>query len=187
MHFVTFEIAIKYLLLSFEGMKYQLKIMSLLIFAGLIGCQNGSVKQTEQHLPEKLVDRIQLVDLAGDIISLDSLKGKTIFLNYWATWCRPCLAEMPDMDKASKILSKENFIFLAASDEEIDKIKKFIARFDYSFQFVHSKTSVFDLDIMALPTTMVIDSKGEIVYNEVGARDWSDVKELEKLRKLAIK
>jgi len=187
MHFVTFEIAIKYLFLSFERMKNQLKIISLLIFAVLIGCQNGSVKQTEQRLPEKLVDRIQLVDLTGEIISLDSLKGKTIFLNYWATWCRPCLAEMPDMDKAAKILKDESFIFLAASDEEIDKIKKFAAKFNYSFQFVHSKTSVFDLDIMALPTTMVIDSKGDIVYNEVGARDWSNAKELENLRNLAIK
>ena len=123
----------------------------------------------------------------GEIIPLDNLKGKTIFLNYWATWCRPCLAEMPDMDKAAKILSDENFIFLAASDEEIDKIKDFAAKYDYSFQFVHSKTSVFDLDIKALPTTFIIDSKGEIVYNEVGARDWSNGKELENLRKLANK
>ena len=123
----------------------------------------------------------------GEIIPLDNLKGKTIFLNYWATWCRPCLAEMPDMDKAAKILSDENFIFLAASDEEIDKIKDFAAKYDYSFQFVHSKTSVFDLDIKALPTTFIIDSKGEIVYNEVGAKDWSNEKELENLRKLANK
>ena len=187
MHFVTFEIAIKNLFLSFERMNYQLKIMILLIFVGLTGCQNGSVKQVEQRLPEKLVDRIQLVDLEGEKISLDSLKGKTIFLNYWATWCRPCLAEMPDMDKAAKILEDENFMFLAASDEEIDKIKKFAAKFDFSFQFVHSKTSVFDLDIMALPTTMVINSKGEIVYNEVGARNWANDKELENLRNMAIK
>ena len=176
-----------YLFHSFVEMKHHLKIISLLIFIGLIGCKDGSDKQAEQKLPEKLVDRIQLVDLEGETISLEKLKGKTIFLNYWATWCRPCLAEMPDIDKAAKILGEENFIFLAASDEEIDKIKKFITKFSYSFQFVHSKTSVFDLDIMALPTTMVIDSKGEIVFNEVGARDWSNAKELESLRTLAIK
>ncbi len=167
-------------------MKHFLIIISFLISTGLIGCQSGSEKQAKQSLPEKLVDRIQLVDLEGEIITLEELKGKTIFLNYWATWCRPCLAEMPDMDKAAKILSDENFIFLAASDEEIDKIKKFAAKFSYSFRFVHSKTSVFDLDIKALPTTIIIDSKGEIIYNEVGARDWSNEKELENLRKLAM-
>ena len=112
--------------------------------------------------------------------------NRLVLVHYWATWCRPCLAEMPDMDKAAKILGEENFVFLAASDEDMDKIKKFVAVKDYSFQFVHSKTSVFDLDIMALPTTMIINTKGEIVYNEVGARDWANVKELEKLRELAI-
>ena len=89
MPFVTFEIAKTYLFLSFERMKNYLKIMGLIIFAGLIGCQNGSDDKAEESLPEKLVDRIQLLDLEGEIISLDSLKGKTIFLNYWATWCRP--------------------------------------------------------------------------------------------------
>jgi peroxiredoxin len=164
-------------------MKKSLIIYSLLLFVSLAGCQQGSNKQAKERLPEKLIDRIQLTDLDGETISLKDLKGKTIFLNYWATWCRPCLAEMPDMDKAAKILGEENFIFLAASDEDVDKIKKFAAKFNYSFQFVHSKTSVFDLDIMALPTTMVIDSKGEIVYNEVGAKDWASEKELAELRK----
>ena len=161
--------------------------LNLLFFVSLFGCQNNSKKQDGESLPEKLVDRIQLVELDGTAISLDDLKGKTIFLNYWATWCRPCLAEMPDLDRAAKILEDENFIFLAASDEEIDKIKKFASKYKYSFKFVHSKTSVFDLDIMALPTTIIIDSKGEIVYNEVGARDWASKKELEKLRSLVKK
>ena len=165
-------------------MKKNLILLTLLVFASLVGCQKSEKK--DEKLPEKLVDRIQLEDLKGETITLESLKGKTIFLNYWATWCRPCLAEMPDMDKAAKILGEENFVFLAASDEDMDKIKKFVAVKDYSFQFVHSKTSVFDLDIMALPTTMIINTKGEIVYNEVGARDWANVKELEKLRELAI-
>ena len=74
-------------------------------------------------------------------------------------------------------------VFLAASDEDIVKIQKFAFKNKYSFQFVHSKTSVFDLDIMALPTTIVIDSKGEIVYNEVGAKDWASKKVLDDLRK----
>ncbi len=166
-------------------------LTTTLALAGLIACQN-STKSTatekepaEEKLPAKLVDRIELVDLAGNVISLADFKGKTVFLNYWATWCRPCLAEMPDIDKAAKILSEEGFVFLAASDEDIEKIKKFVAKVDYSFKFVHSKTSVFDLDIAALPTTFVINKQGEVVYNEVGARDWASATELENLRKLA--
>jgi thiol-disulfide isomerase/thioredoxin len=161
---------------------------SLFLLISLFGgCQSKTEESEEKELPKELVERISLTDLEGKPLPLDSFKGKTIFLNYWATWCRPCLAEMPDLDKAAKILGEENFVFLAASDEDLEKVKKFAAKFDYSFQFVHSQTSVFDLDIMALPTTMIINSKGEIVYNEVGARDWASENELDNLRKLAQK
>jgi thiol-disulfide isomerase/thioredoxin len=169
-------------------MKRIVYIGSLFLLISLFGgCQSKTEESEEKELPKELVDRINLTDLEGKALPLDSFKGKTIFLNYWATWCRPCLAEMPDLDKAAKILGEENFVFLAASDEDLEKVKKFAAKFDYSFQFVHSKTSVFDLDIMALPTTMIINSKGEIVYNEVGARDWASENELDNLRKLAQK
>ncbi|MEN8249424.1 MAG: TlpA disulfide reductase family protein [Bacteroidota bacterium] len=140
-----------------------------------------------KDLPEKLVDRIDLVDLEGNVISMDSLKGKTVFLNYWATWCRPCIAEMPDMDKAAKELAEEDFVFLAASDEDIEKIRSFIEKYDYSFQFVHSKSSVFDLELSALPTTWVINKDGEIVYNEVGARKWDSEEGIKNLKELALK
>ena len=164
----------------------------LIISISFVSCQksaenSASDENDDQALPEKLVDRIQLLDLEGNDVPLSNFKGKTVFLNYWATWCRPCLAEMPDIDNAYKALEDENFVFLAASDEELDKIKEFVAKFDYSFQIVQSKRSVFDLDIIALPTTMIIDKDGEIIYNEVGARDWASETELDNLRKLAEK
>lgn len=173
-------------------MKKLVLAYSLAILVGIIGCQNAATDDQaddnlKENIPEKLVDRIQLVDLDGNELLLSGFKGKTIFLNYWATWCRPCLAEMPDIDQASKILEEENYVFLAASDEDLEKIKEFVTKFDYSFQIVQLKRSVFDLDIMALPTTMIIDKNGEIIYNEVGARDWASESELDNLRKLAEK
>ena len=164
---------------------------TIVILFSLVACQNNSKNEsteesaTTAELPAKLVDRIRLEDLQGNEISLADFKGKTVFLNYCATWCRPCLAEMPDIDLAAKALGEEGFIFLAASDEDLEKIRKFAAKVDYSFKFVHSKTSVFDLDIGALPTTFIINKQGEIVYNEVGARDWASNTELENLRKIA--
>ena len=167
-------------------MKYKTYLLLLLMGICLSNCQPA--KQSEEsQVPENLEDRINLVDLDGNPVDMDSLKGKTIFLNYWATWCKPCLAEMPDMDKAFKELADEDFIFLAASDENIEKIKKFVEKYDYSFTFLHSKTSVFDLELEALPTTWIINKEGKIIYNEVGARKWDSGAELEKLRKLASK
>ena len=150
----------------------------------LLSCSTKETTTTDQ-LPEKLVDRIQLVDMDGNAIDLAQYQGKTIFLNYWATWCKPCIAEMPDIDECAKILADEDFVFLAASDEKIDKISSFLQESNYSFTIVHSKRSVFDMDIMALPTTMIINKEGEIVYNEVGARKWNSEAEINKLRSYA--
>jgi len=162
-------------------------ILSLLVVGIFIlsGCSKSEQEDNSTDLPEKLVDRIELVDLEGNRIDMASFKGKTVFLNFWATWCRPCIAEMPDIDSAAKLLSEENFVFLAASDEDLAKIKEFADGLNYSFQFVRSNRSVFDMDIMALPTTFIINPKGEIVYNEVGARKWNSEAELNKLRQLA--
>jgi len=153
------------------------------IFIACSGPSNES-EQEQLPLPEKLVDRIQLVDMEGHDIDLQTYKGKTVFLNFWATWCKPCLAEMPDIDKARQLLPDSSFVFLAASDEEEDRVKKFISRYDFSFQFVRSEVSIFDLDIKALPTTMIINPDGLIVYNEVGARDWASEKQIEIFKKI---
>ena len=82
-------------------------------------------------------------------------------------------------------LTEEEFVFIAASDESADKIKDYVTTVNYSFQFVKLNRSVFDLEIMALPTTMIINKQGEIIYNEVGARKWNSETELNKLRELA--
>ena len=168
------------------------KLIQVIVIIGLLGtfsCSTTSKEKINEEvtLPEAIVDRIVLVDLEGNKLDLDEFKGKTVFLNYWATWCRPCIAEMPDIDEVAQLLGPEGFVFLAASDESMDKIKKYVAETDYTFTFVKSETSVFNLDIMALPTTMIINKNGEIIYNEVGARKWNSETEIANLRELAQK
>jgi len=165
----------------------KLVFIAFLALGSLLACTKGAKETSEKSLPLNLVDRIELVDLNGKAIPLESFKGKTVFINYWATWCRPCVAEMPSIDEAAKILADEDFVFLAASDEEIEKIGMFTTEYAYSFQFVHSKTSVFNLDIMALPTTIIINKAGKIVYNEVGAMNWASSEALQILRNVSEK
>lgn len=164
-----------------------LKILFVLGLFTITGCTSSTKEVEEVSSDENVelakIDRIKLVDLDGKPINLKELKGKRVFLNLWATWCKPCIAEMPDLSKASEILSKENYLFLAASDEDMDKIKKFISRYDYHFQFVKMENSVYDLDVVALPTSFIINAKGDIVYDEVGAKDWASDEVLADLRK----
>jgi len=160
----------------------------LILFILLLeGCSSPSTDSEESKTfvnvkDEPLIERITLEDLEGKRIDLNELKGNIIFLNFWATWCKPCIKEMPSIDAASKTLKGDSIVFILASDEKLNKIQKFTTVQSYTFKFAHSKTSVFDLDIKALPTTMIINSEGEIVFNEIGGRDWSTEKNIELIK-----
>jgi len=151
---------------------------SFILFSFLLltcaGCESPKKKDnaiTETTGKADLND-IKLSDLDGEGIKLADFKGKIIFLNFWATWCKPCIAEMPSIQRAMGKIDKNDIVFLAASDESVEKIEKFRSRFDFSFQFIQVLDDYANLEIWSLPTTIIYDRKGKIVVNEAGARDW---------------
>jgi thiol-disulfide isomerase/thioredoxin len=119
------------------------------------------------------MDHIKLTDLSGNSINLDSYKGKTVFINVWATWCKPCLQEMPTLAIAKDRLKEEPIVFLFASNESLDQIAKFKNKQTFDFQYVHL-TNMEELSIQALPTTFIFDAQGELKFSEVGFRQWND-------------
>jgi thiol-disulfide isomerase/thioredoxin len=131
-----------------------------------------------------LGEQIQLVNLSGEKINLDDYKGKVIFLNFWATWCKPCIAEMPSIEKLSKELGDDGFVFLAASDEKVEKIKRFAEKYPFEFEYVQLKTNVHQLGLSVLPTTYVINKEGKIVDKVVGAREWDSSESIEIMKSL---
>ena len=134
---------------------------------------------------KKAINGIVLRNLDDQTIDLATYKGKTIFLNFWATWCKPCITEMPSIERAKQILSNENFVFLAASDESFDKIRKFKEKHEVTFLFVRLESGLESQNIYSLPTTFVFSPEGELVINEVGAKVWDSPQELEKLQKFS--
>lgn len=119
------------------------------------------------------IDRIKLTDLNGKPVDMRQFHGKTLFINFWATWCKPCLEEMPSIQKAKDILKNENIVFLFASDESAEQIEQFKNEFDYSFNYVRIQNQE-ELNIIALPTTFIFDPDGKLVFNETGFRQWDD-------------
>ena len=117
-------------------------------------------------------ESLQLFDLNGEPLAAGELKGKRIFLNFWATWCKPCLAEMPSIDRAALALADKNVIFIAASDEKPDKVRAFREKNNYRFKLVSTKADLSTLGVYALPATFIFDENGNLVYKETGAREW---------------
>ena len=78
----------------------------------------------------------------------------------------------------------EDYVFLAASYEDLGKIQKFADKQDFSFQFVHTKTSLEELNVHSLPTTFLINSKGELAETVIGSREWDQEEAMNQLKAL---
>ncbi|MFZ1806949.1 MAG: TlpA disulfide reductase family protein [Cyclobacteriaceae bacterium] len=116
------------------------------------------------------LDKIELQALDGTPIDMDEYQGKTIFINFWATWCKPCIQEMPTIAKAQEQL--KDVVFLFPSNESVDLIEGFKEKRNFDFNYVQIQ-NMEALNIMALPTTYIFNSKGELIFSEAGFRDWS--------------
>lgn len=126
---------------------------------------------------------IKLSSLDGNPIDMNQFKGKTLFINFWATWCRPCVAEMPSIARAMEQLHSNEIEFLFASNEEVDAINKFAQKRNLDLHYVLAE-NMEELKIEALPTTMILNSKGEIAFSEIGFRQWDEPSNLELITKI---
>lgn len=120
---------------------------------------------------------LQFSDLDNNIFTIQDFKGKNLFINYWATWCNPCLAEMPYMAELyENYKGQDDLIFLYLSREKLDTIKNYIPK-DESLQNLPIYKIVTDDEFFAtsgIPTTFIINSKGEVVVKDVGSAFWND-------------
>tara|TARA_B100000497_G_C7673845_1_gene406856 strand:+ start:51 stop:668 length:618 start_codon:yes stop_codon:yes gene_type:complete len=120
---------------------------------------------------------LQFKDLEGVEFSLRDFKDKTIFINYWATWCNPCLAEMPSMVKLyNQYKDNDKIIFLFLSKEDLNTIVDYIPNDESLGQLPIYKIITDDelFTTRGIPTTFIINYKGDIVVKDVGSAKWND-------------
>jgi thiol-disulfide isomerase/thioredoxin len=115
-----------------------------------------------------------LTDLNGRIVPFSEFKGKTVFLNVWATWCGPCVAEMPSIDALTAEKSLNDVVFLGVSvDEEADAVKQFVARHSPKFRVLLPVGDLPEQFVTeGIPATFIISPSGEIVASHVGSASW---------------
>lgn len=114
-----------------------------------------------------------LQDLQGNSFNLSSSKGKVILINIWATWCPPCIAEMPSLQEVyNSYGNRVDFYFI--SNEKKNVLKNWMNKNEYELPIYISIGPIPSaLNSSSLPTTYVIDKHGNIVIEEVGAHDWN--------------
>ena len=164
---------------KFNSLQKTICYLSLIIFIALLGCSGKSGKQADVVSLEK----VKLKDLNNQPIDLTRYKNKIVFINFWATWCRPCIEEMPSIDRAQTKLQNENIEFLVASNEALDRIQSFIKNHDLKLNYVKLE-NLEELKIQALPTTFIFDREGELVFSETGYRQWDDPENIDMITKI---
>lgn len=116
----------------------------------------------------------QLNDLDGKPLSLAEAKGKIVLLNFWATWCGPCRAEIPDLvDLQKRYADKFEIIALATDEDDPDEVRRFVLQsgINYRVAMISDDIRRSYGGIAALPTSFVIDAQGRIVQKHVGLND----------------
>ena len=130
---------------------------------------------------------LQFEDLEGNKFSLRDFEGKTLFINYWATWCNPCLAEMPAMAELyEEFKDNEDIVFLYLSKEDMDVITDYIPK-DESLQKLPLYKVITDDELFktrGIPTTFIVDKSGEILVEDVGSASWNDEEVINYLRSI---
>lgn len=132
--------------------------------------------QEPQQIPT--LSSLELETLEGEAVDLRQFQGRPIFLSCWATWCGPCIEEMPSMEDAKK--KYPAYVFILVSEESSDKLKEFVAKHpQYTFLFARTPKA---LPIEFYPTTFLYNTQGEGVFGKVGSTDWMEEQYLQLLQ-----
>ncbi|MCY2688682.1 TlpA family protein disulfide reductase [Salinimicrobium sp. TH3] len=117
---------------------------------------------------------LNLVNSKGEKVNMEQYRGKVIFLNFWATWCPPCIAEMPGINKLYQDVKNDNVEFIMLSvDQNFEKAKKFKERKGYDFEIYRAAGPIPQMySTRSIPTTYVIDADGNLALTHLGMGDF---------------
>lgn len=124
----------------------------------------------------------------GKIVNLADQKGKVVFINFWATWCPPCIAEMPSVNQLhEKLKGNKNIVFIMVdADNDFGRSASFMSKHDFSLPIYQANSTMPNaLFSGTLPTTVIVDKTGKIIFRHEGVADYGNAKLLAYLQKLS--
>ncbi|HTR44242.1 MAG TPA: TlpA disulfide reductase family protein [Thermodesulfovibrionales bacterium] len=159
---------------NFMTMRTGMRLVLILLTFFLVTAESPSPWGVDELVGKKAPD-FTLKDLAGGSVSLSSMKGKAVLVNFWATWCPPCRDELPSLSKLSSIYkSKGLVVFAVATDKRTGDVQSFLAKHSFTFQTLADpdlKTSRM-FRVFSMPTSFLIDRNGVVVKRYLGEEEW---------------
>lgn len=123
----------------------------------------------------------------GSVYRLEDFRGKPLIVNFWATWCPPCRAEIPSMQRAAQMLGDEAALVAINVGEDAQTVADFLETTPVGFPVLLDSDGAVTQrwPLMGLPTTFVVTPNGRILFKAEGEREWDDPALLERVRGLA--
>ncbi|MCL6267903.1 TlpA family protein disulfide reductase [Flagellimonas myxillae] len=113
-----------------------------------------------------------LVDLDGNPFNFENTKGKVVLINFWATWCPPCVAELPSLDRLHTKYKDKVFFAFVANDEK-GKVRSFLTKREYELPVYFETSKTPDLLVSrSIPATYILSKSGKVAVREIGAVKW---------------
>lgn len=165
-------------------------LMRQIVSTGLLNSnieEKKSSEKTEIKNTETAALEFSVKDENGKIITTSQLKGKVIFINFWASWCPPCRAEFPSIQKFyDKYKSDSNVVFLTVNlDDDLAAGKMYLKKENFSIPFLVPESNIpNEYYNGSLPTTVVLDKKGLIRLHHAGMADYSKASFYEQIDEL---
>lgn len=153
-------------------------LMRQIISTGLLN-SNIEAKKAEKNndsITEEISENLSVLNEKNEIINTSELKGKVVFINFWASWCPPCRAEFPSIQKFyNEYQSHENLVFLTVNLDENKALgKKYLEKERFTIPFLVPNGSIPEAFLSgSLPTTVVLDKSGKIRMHHAGMADYS--------------
>ncbi len=171
---------------KFNKVKVLISIITVifLIFTGCSKIQEDQQEEQQQDQTENEViyaQDFELETLEGETIKLSDLKGKKVFINFWATWCTYCEKEMPDFQKFYDKYKDEGFILLGVDvGESKSKVQKFVDDINIDFPILLDTDSqtARNYGIRSFPTTIAVNEEGIVVVAKIGMITYEDMESM---------
>jgi thiol-disulfide isomerase/thioredoxin len=148
------------------------KPIQVLLQKGMALVKTPSVVKDKATI--KLTDyNWELKDENKTLYHFQEAKGKVVLINFWATWCPPCIAEMPSLQKLYDDYN-DKMVFLFVTEDWFSEINTFLGKHHYTFKVYRPENGYPEyFNVTTIPRTFLIDKEGHIVMDEAGAANWN--------------
>ena len=151
------------------------------------GIFNASIDKKDTDTVNQVNSDFNFFDEKGNVVNTSSLRGKVVFINFWASWCPPCRAEFPSIEKLySTFKDHPDFFFLTINeDNDIAVAREYLNREKFSVPLYRSSGNVpAEIYAGSLPTTLVLDKTGKIRFHHTGFANYTSEKFIEQMKEL---